>query len=446
MAALLQRSRSLLLTLLVGVVLTFTLFHAMSGRAANDDAGQLALLKLPLPPLPQADNTAPQAWESNTPDHATKTNPAPSATQKTVQAGKNDVFSTVLMRAGVDYNTIDTLAKLDHTERKLVLIHPGDRFTVVFDAKQQPERIIRHVNAVTDIVAERGAEGWKINTLKKPVDIIITMAQGTIEDSLYDAGKQAGLSDKTIMALANLYQWDIDFARQLRPGDTFKVIYEKRYLDGAYLGDGRILAAEVHTSGKTYTAFALRDASGKIIGYYDEDGHNLRKAFMRNPVDFVHITSRFTRKRWHPTQHKWKAHRGVDYGGKIGTPVHVTGNGRVTFKGWKTGYGRVVFVQHGRRYTTVYAHLSRFGKIRKGSYVKMGQTIGYIGQSGWATGPHLHYEFRIDGKHKDPLLVKFPDASPVPAQYKSAFQAQSRFLMAQLQRLDTAHQLAQSFE
>ncbi len=440
MAALLQRPRSLFLTLLAGLVMTFTLFHTMSGRADNGDATQLALLKLPLPPLPQA-TTQP----AETAPHADTAVPQPATTEKTVKASKKDVFSTVMKRAGVNYNTIALLDKLDRKQKKLTLIRPGDRFSVVFDEKGQPQRIVRHINRTVDVVAERGADGWKITTEKQPVDIITTVTAGTIRGSLYDAGKKAGLSDKTIMNLANLYQWEIDFARQLRPGDTFKVIYEKRFLNGEFLGDGRILAAEVHTSGKTYTAYALRDKNDRIIGYYDDKGHNLRKAFMRNPVDFVRITSRFTRKRWHPILHKWKSHKGVDYAGKIGTPVHVTGNGRVIFKGWKRGYGRVVFVQHGRKYTTVYAHLSRFGKIHKGSYVKMGQVIGYIGQSGWATGPHLHYEFRINGHHVDPLRVKFPDASPVPKKYLAQFRQQRHFLSAQLKRLDST-QVAQRFE
>ena len=414
----------------------YTLLHALSSRAASG-SDQLALLKLPLPPLPATPHTT-------TPSKKTAEAPADVVT-KTVKAGKKDVFSTVMKRAGVRYNTIATLDKLDRKQKKLTLIRPGDRFTITFNAQGEPQRIVRHINRTVDVVAEQGADGWEIHTVKQPVDIITTVAAGTIQGSLYDAGKKAGLSDKTIMNLANLYQWEIDFARQLRPGDTFKVIYEKRYLNGEYLGDGRILAATLHTSGKTYNAFALRDEQGRIIGYYDEKGHNLRKAFMRNPVDFVRITSRFTRKRWHPIQHKWKAHRGVDYGGKIGTPVHVTGNGRVIFKGWQRGYGRVVYVRHGRKYTTVYGHLSRFGAIHKGSYVKMGQVIGYIGKSGWATGPHLHYEFRINNHHVDPLRVKFPDASPVPRKYLVRFRQQARFLSAQLERVDSTR-LAQNFE
>lgn len=397
---------------------------------------QLALIQLPLPPL---------ATPSQTPtlEQIESTPAAPVATR--VQARKGDVLETVLKRAGVDVNTIYALARADR-HKLLTRFRPGDDFAVTFNDGGHPIEITRHLNRTTRIVAQQDNGHWQIRKVNLPVEVHTASAVGTISDSLYLSGKRAGLSDKIIMSLADLYQWEIDFARQLRPGDTFKVLYEKRYLNGEYIGDGRILAAEVHTSGKTYRAFLLTDKQGKTIGYYDEKGHNLRKAFMRNPVDYVRITSRFTRKRWHPIHKKWKAHRGVDYGGKTGTPVRATGNGKVIFKGWKGGYGRVVFLRHGRKYTTVYAHLSRFGRIRQGGYVKQGQVIGYIGSTGWATGPHLHYEFRINGRFVDPLKVRFPDANPVPKQYRTAFKQQAHRLLVVLKRLDADTQLAANFE
>ena len=406
---------------------------------------QLALIELPLPPLKKAE-TPPVQTATATPEApADKTPSAEQPTAVQVKARKGDVLENVLKRAGLDLNTIYALARTD--QRKLLTrFRPGDTFEVHQNAAGEPIRVIRHLNRTTRIVAERIDDHWKIRKTKLPVEVHTASATGTISDSLYLSGKRAGLSDKIIMNLADLYQWEIDFARQLRPGDTFKVLYEKRYLNGEYIGDGRILAAEVNTSGKTYRAFLLTDKQDKTIGYYDEKGHNLRKAFMRNPVDYVRITSRFTRKRWHPIQHRWKAHRGVDYGGKTGTPVHVTGNGKVIFKGWKRGYGRVVFVKHAGKYTTVYAHLSRFGRIKRGGYVKQGQIIGYIGSSGWATGPHLHYEFRINGRFVDPLKVRFPDASPVPKAYRAVFKQRAQHLLAVLKRLDSDTQLAANFE
>ena len=397
---------------------------------------QLALIQLPLPPL---------ATPSQAPTLEQVESTPAAQTAKQVQARKGDVLETVLKRAGVDVNTIYALAQADR-HKLLTRFRPGDDFSVTFDDAGRPIEIMRHLNRTTRIVAQQERGRWQIRKVSLPVDIHIASATGTISDSLYLSGKRAGLSDKIIMNLADLYQWDIDFARQLRPGDTFKVLYEQRYLNGELIGDGRIIAAEIHTSGKTYRAFLLTDKQNETIGYYDEKGRNLRKAFMRNPVDHVRITSRFTRKRWHPIHKKWKAHRGVDYGGKTGTPVRATGNGKVIFKGWKGGYGRVVFLQHGRKYTTVYAHLSRFGRIKQGGYVKQGQVIGYIGSTGWATGPHLHYEFRINGHHVDPLTVRFPDAGPMPKAYRAQFKQRAQHLLAALKRLDTDTQLAANFE
>ncbi len=405
---------------------------------ANEADRQLALVKLPLPHLPEA-TTEPVATAQDT-DHDEVT-----LTTQT-QKRKGEVLSSVLKRLNVGTRTIYRIAAADK-KRQLSRFVPGETFEAHY---RQGEliRITRHINRTTKIIAEKNTEGdWSIQKVSLPVEIHTASAVGVIEDSLYLSGKRAGLSDKIIMSLAELYQWEIDFARQLRRGDQFKVIYEQKYLNGEYIGDGRIIAAEIVTREGAHKAFLLTDTQGKTLGYYDEQGHNLRKAFMRNPVDYVRITSRFTRKRWHPIHNRWKAHRGVDYGGKIGTPVRVTGNGKITFRGWKGGYGRVVFVQHAGKYTTVYAHLSRFGKYRQGSYVKQGQIIGYIGKSGWATGPHLHYEFRIHGRHVDPLKVRFPDASPVPRDYRDQFAQRARLLDSQLARMSMAnHTLAGRFE
>jgi murein DD-endopeptidase MepM/ murein hydrolase activator NlpD len=249
------------------------------------------------------------------------------------------------------------------------------------------------------------------------------------------------------MNLADLFAWDIDFGRELRDGDVFKVIYEAKYLDGKYIGDGDILAAQIITNkGQSpHNAFIKRDGD-KVIGYYDEKGKNLKKAFLRSPVDYVRITSRFSPKRFHPILKKWRSHRGVDYGGPIGTPVHATGSGKIVYRGWGPGYGRYIKVEHAGKYMTLYGHLSKFGKFKKGSYVSQGETIGYIGMSGLATGPHLHYEFRINNEHVDPLKVKFPDAGPIDKKYRADFKKQTHFLLSQLDRLDSNTYLARGFE
>lgn len=440
---------SLRTLLLLPVLLVSALLLGHTALSQADEAGQLALVKLPLPPLPEqpsaADAETDPEFKARVAALQQKLDAALDEETRTTtaQKRKGEVLSSVLKRLGVDTQTIYRIAAVDK-QHLLSRFVPGEKFEALYS--HGALQLTRHISKTTQVVAKKTATGWSIEKITLPVELHTASAAGTIKDSLYLSGKNAGLSDKVIISLANLYQWEIDFARQLRPGDRFKVLYEKKYLNGEYIGDGRIIAAEVITRDGAHKAFLLTDKQGNTIGYYDEKGHNLRKAFMRNPVDFVRITSGFTHKRWHPIQHRWKAHRGVDYGGKIGTPVHVTGNGRITFRGWKQGYGRVVFVKHGHKYTTVYAHLSRFGKYKKDDYVKQGQIIGYIGQSGWASGPHLHYEFRINGQHVDPLSVRFPDASPVPRKYRAQFAQRVRLLDSQLGRLQQTYNLASNFE
>jgi murein DD-endopeptidase MepM/ murein hydrolase activator NlpD len=209
-------------------------------------------------------------------------------------------------------------------------------------------------------------------------------------------------------------------------------LYEEQFLEGEKFRNGPILAAEFVNQGKIYQAFRFEDDQGST-GYYDAEGRNKRRAFIRTPIKFARISSRFTPKRWHPVLKKWRSHKGVDYAAPTGTPIKSTGEGKVIFRGWKGGYGRVVIVQHGSKYQTLYAHMSKFSsKAKAGSKVKQGQIIGYVGKSGLATGPHLHYEFRVDGVHRNPLTVKLPKSLPLPASKLAAFKEQTAPLVAQL--------------
>ena len=229
-----------------------------------------------------------------------------------------------------------------------------------------------------------------------------------------------------------MFGWDVDFALDIRKGDSFSLLFEQHYLDGEKLRDGKILAAEFTNQGNKYRAILFTDPEGNSQ-YYSEDGKSMRKAFLRSPVDFRRISSTFQRERFHPVLGKKRPHRGVDYAAASGTPIKAAGDGKVIFRGVKGGYGNTVVLQHGSNITTLYAHMSRFRKgVTSGSRVKQGQTIGYVGKSGLATGPHLHYEFRINGVHRNPLTVKLPDAAPIQAKYKAEFMEQSRQLLAQL--------------
>lgn len=261
----------------------------------------------------------------------------------------------------------------------------------------------------------------------------VAMKSGEIRYSLFGATDAAGLPDSIATQLADIFGGDIDFHRDLRRGDRFAVIYESNVYLGRPMRTGRILAAEFVNNGKTYRAVWYEDVEGKG-GYYTADGKNIRKAFLRSPLEFSRITSGFTSSRFHPILQKWRAHQGIDYGAPSGTRVKSTADGVVDFAGNRGGYGRAVILRHQGRYTTLYGHLSGFAPgIRNGARVAQGDVIGYVGSSGWSTGPHLHYEFRNNGVFQNPLAIALPSAPPLGAVQLAKFRASAR---SQLDHLD----------
>lgn len=277
---------------------------------------------------------------------------------------------------------------------------------------------------------------FSVKLHSREIDRRTKEATGIIHTSLFIDGRNTGLSDNIIMQLANIFAWDIDIALSLREGDIFSVIYEDLYIDNTLIGAGNILAAEFISRGKSIKAVRFQNAEGKT-SYYTPEGHNMRKAFLRTPVDFARISSRFNLKRKHPVLNRIRAHKGVDYAAKWGTPIKSTGDGKITFRGRKGGYGNVIIIQHGQKYSTLYAHMSKFKKgLRTGSRVSQGEIIGYVGQSGLASGAHLHYEFRINGVHRNPLTVALPNSTPIQKKYKSDFMETSKLLLQQLAQLN----------
>lgn len=363
-----------------------------------------------------------------------------------VEVQKNDSLSTVLDRIGITKQTVHKIATSENS-KLITHLRPGDELKVWLNDEGQLQKIHYDKTALTTVEVIKTELGFNIQKATKDVEVRTVVAYGEILGAFYPAAERAGLSPKSIMQLADLLAWDVDFARELRGGDRFKVIYEKRYLDGEYIGDGDIIAAQITTDNgqQTHNGFILRE-NGEIIGYYDEEGNNLKKAFLKAPMDTVRITSRFNPKRLHPIFGDRRPHRGVDYGARTGTPIRVTGNGQITYLGWRGGYGKSVKVRHTNGYETFYAHMSKYGKYRKGQMVKQGQIIGYVGSTGNSTGPHLHYEFRINGKHVDPLKMKFPAAGPIKAEYRDQFMQTSSFLLSQLDRISPQEQLVQNFE
>ena len=290
-------------------------------------------------------------------------------------------------------------------------------------------------NSNSQIVIEKNADSFRTSVLPAQLEQRIFMRTGEIKSSLFAATDEAGLPDAAANQLAEIFGGDIDFHRDLRKGDKFSVTYEMTYSNGEPVRVGRIQAAEFINQGKSYQVvyFQTGNSNGD---YYTPDGKSVRKAFLRSPIEFSRVSSGFSLSRLHPVLGTWRSHKGVDYAAPTGTKVKVTADGTVTFLGKQGGYGNVVMVRHQGRYSTVYGHLSRFAKgLRHGQRISQGEVIGYVGMTGVATGPHLHYEFRIDGQQRDPLRVALPDSKPIPASQMAAFQEATRSLTDNLSLL-----------
>lgn len=289
-------------------------------------------------------------------------------------------------------------------------------------------------NESNQVIIAKDGDSFKVDVKPALVEQRTFVRTGEIQSSLFAATDEAGLPDPAANQLAEIFGGDIDFHRDLRKGDKFSVIYEMTYINGEAARTGRILAAEFINQGHTYRAvyFQTTSFSGD---YYSPDGKSMRKAFLRSPIEFSRVSSGFTNSRFHPVLNKWRAHKGVDYASPIGTKVKVTADGVVEFVGKKGGYGNVVMINHQGRYETVYGHLSRFGNIHKGQRVSQGEVIGYVGMTGMTSGPHLHYEFKQAGVHRDPLKVALPDGKPVSEAQKMVFVESTRDLHTRLSLL-----------
>jgi murein DD-endopeptidase MepM/ murein hydrolase activator NlpD len=284
----------------------------------------------------------------------------------------------------------------------------------------------------------RSSRGFESTTLTTALEHRRAESVGMIENSLFADARKAGLADRMILEFADLFGYDIDFAQDLQEGDRFAVVYDQLYKNGKKLRDGDILAAEFVSQGRKYRAVRFVAADGSKA-YYTPEGLSLRKAFIRTPVDFARISSGFNLHRLHPILNIIRAHKGVDYAAAIGTPVHATGDGKVEFIGRKNGYGNVLMIRHGSQYETVYGHLSRFAAgLRDGSTIHQGQVVAYVGMSGLATAPHLHYEFRVNGIHQNPVTVQLPRALPLPALTLARFRNEAAPLVATLDRVESS--------
>ena len=349
-----------------------------------------------------------------------------------VTVKQGDSLAQIFSRAGLSARQVYEVMQAEGPVGRLKRLFPGETLRFRIDDDSNLNELVLKIDPSKSLRIRRTTKGYEASRLERAYEIRTANASGVIEHSLFLAAQQSGLPDNLTMELAGIFGWDIDMALDLRQGDRFTVIYEQNFLDGEKVGDGEIIAAEFVNRGKSFRAIRYTDSDGRS-SYYTPTGLSVRKAFLRTPVNFSRISSKFDLRRKHPILNRIRAHKGVDYAAATGTPVKATGDGKIVHRGRKGGYGKVIIVRHGSRYSTLYAHLSRFNsRFKVGSQVRQGQIIGYVGASGLATGPHLHYEFRVNGVHRNPLTVELPVATPIATLELPAFRAEADPLIAQL--------------
>jgi murein DD-endopeptidase MepM/ murein hydrolase activator NlpD len=395
--------------------------------------GLAALVALGNKVYANLNNTAAQGSDNYTPASSTvhsEPELAPHEYWKPYKVAEGQSLSRIFKLLDIDIKHLRAIMRADPLAKRLQRIKPGQmiKFRYVDDVFAGFEYV---AGPTYSLLALRNGDTFVFSENKKEYEKQTRHASATIDSSLFAAAKSAGISGRTTMKLAKIFGWDIDFALDIREGDSFSVVYHTLHHDGKKIKDGDILVAEFVNQGNVYRAIKYTDPEGNS-GYYNPQGENMHKPFLRTPVDFTRISSRFGRRN-HPVLNKIRNHAGVDYAAPRGTIVRTAGDGKILFQGKLRGYGKTVIIEHGAGYRTLYAHLQKYNKnLYIGSAVKQGQTIGYVGSSGLATGPHLHYEFLVNGERRDPLNIKLPTAKPIDEKYLADFKQKTQTYLAML--------------
>ncbi|MCW8091708.1 OapA family protein [Alteromonas sp. ASW11-130] len=344
------------------------------------------------------------------------------------KVGRGDTLAKIFKRAGFSPRDTYEVSSSGELAKTLVTILPGDELWLKADDNGGFAGLKYKLSAKETLSIGPSEESAKLiaELQTKEIEVRHNFAQGEITSSFWHAGVSAGLTDNQIMHLAGIFGWDIDFAMEIRRGDVFNVVFEEQYIDGEFVGFGDIVAAEFINQGEKFAAIKHSDGN-----YYTPEGRSMRKSFLRAPINFKYVSSNFTKARFHPVQKRWKAHRGTDYVAAAGTPVMAAGDGKVVKAGYDRFNGNHVFIQHGEKYTTKYLHFKK-NAVKVGDVVKQGQTVGYLGSTGMVTGAHLHYEFLVDGVHRNPRTVALPKALPIAKEERAAFEVIARNRLKQL--------------
>ncbi len=348
-----------------------------------------------------------------------------------VEIKPGQTLERVFRDLGLDASLLHQIVTTARQTRDLARIRPGDEFAFDIDAESGFRALRTELDEDAWLYVERGEGGLTTRTEPRALERRIVEASGVIGDSLYNDARQAGLSDAMIMRLAAIFGWDIDFALDIRDGDRFALIYEEVWREGEFLRDGDILAARFVNRGEAFEA--VRFDAGNGPEYFAPDGRPMRKAFLRTPLNFARVSSNFNPRRLHPVTGRVRPHNGTDYAASVGTPVWAAGEGKVIEAGYTRANGNYIFIKHGNNIVTRYLHLSK-KLVGRGDRVRQGQTIGHVGATGLATGPHLHYEFLVNGVNRNPRTVDLPPADPLPAEHMTDFSRLGNSLLA---RLDT---------
>jgi len=368
--------------------------------------------------------------------------PAQQLTWKTLTVKSGDNLSLLFERAGLTHRDVYELMEGNDKAKALRRLHPGHQLAFQIDTDGKLQQLKHVTSRLNSQVYRRTADGFIAEQDVREPDVRLAYRQATIDSSLFVTAQSVGMNSSLTMALANIFGWDIDFGLDIRAGDSFKVLFEEHFLDGEKLGNGAILAAEFTNQGETYRAVRYTDADG-VSNYFTPEGKSMRKDFLRAPLDFRYISSNFNPRRLHPVHKTVRPHRGTDYAANRGTPVWAAGDGRVTAAGYSRANGNYVFIQHTNGIVTKYLHLHK-RLVRRGDRVRQRQTIGTVGSTGLATGPHLHYEFLVNGVHRNPRTVvnSLPKAKSIPEEGLRAFFDATAPRLAELRQYHQATQIA----
>ena len=366
--------------------------------------------------------------------------PSAVTTWKTVEVQPGETLSEIFQSQGFGAADLASVMANGKDTGALKALHPGDQVAFLSDARGHFKGFRYSPDSATQVTLTSKANGSmtaSVTTL--PTERRVHFAHGQVEGSLFAAGEKAGLSETMVLKLTDVFKYDIDFIKDLKKGDHFTVVYDDIYRDGKYSGAGNILAAEFVNDGHRYTAYRFQQGDGSVA-YFSQDGRPLRKGLLRTPVSFTRVSSTFGMRK-DPVLGYTRLHKGIDYAAPTGTPIHAAGDGTIVFRGTKHGYGNFIAIKNTPVYTTAYGHMSRFAPgLHVGSHVTQGEVIGYVGQTGFATGPHLHYEVRVDGRPENPLTVTMPQPQPLSGKLMVAFKAQTAPLVARIQMIDNATQ------